>query len=143
MAKPLRPDNFRALTAHLLPPDPSRPKGGRPPVSARAALTGIVLVLKTGLPWEYLPTEMGCGSGTTFGRRLRDWQQVGLWAALHPTLLERLGRAEQLGWRRATLDITSVPAKREDRQRVRTPQTGASRARCATLAPTPATRRSA
>ena len=65
MAKPFRPDDFWALTSPLLPPGPSRPKADRPPVSARAALTGIVLVLKTGLLWEYLPTEMGCGSGTT------------------------------------------------------------------------------
>ena len=52
----------------LLPPLPPRsPKGGRPRVEHRPALTGIVFVLKTGIPWQDLPTEMGCGSGSTAG----------------------------------------------------------------------------
>jgi len=80
-------------------------------VPARAALTGILFVLKTGLPWEYLPAEMGCGSGMTCWRRLRDWQRLGVWAALHRALLERLKGAGQLDWSRAALDSTSVPAK--------------------------------
>jgi transposase len=38
-----------------------------------AALTGILFVLKTGIPWKYLPAEMGCRSGMTCWRRLRGW----------------------------------------------------------------------
>lgn len=56
----------------LLPKHPASPKGGRPPVSDRACLTGVVFVLKSGLPWNLLPPEMGCGSGVTCWRRLRD-----------------------------------------------------------------------
>ena len=52
----------------LLPPEPVEPKGGRPRVSDRAALTGILLVLKMGIPWEHLPAEMGCESGMTCWR---------------------------------------------------------------------------
>ena len=59
MAKELLPDPFWARIAPLLPPEPPKPKGGRPRVSDRAALTGILFVLKTGIPWEYLPAEMG------------------------------------------------------------------------------------
>jgi transposase len=55
----------------LLPPEWSKPKGGRPRVADRAALTGILFVLKTGVPWENLPQELGCGSGMTCWRRLR------------------------------------------------------------------------
>jgi transposase len=51
--------------APLIPPEAPKPKGGRPRVSDRAALTGILFVLETGIPWEYLPAEMGCGSGMT------------------------------------------------------------------------------
>ena len=58
MAKELLPN---ALWARIAP-EPPKPKGGRPRVSDRAALTGILFVLKTGIPWEYLPAEMGCGS---------------------------------------------------------------------------------
>ncbi len=55
------------------------PQGGRPPVDDRAGLTGILFVLKTGIPWELLPQEMHCGCGTTCWRRLRDWQASGVW----------------------------------------------------------------
>ena len=65
MAKPLVSDDLWAHIAPLLPPVRPRPKGGRPPVPHRAALTGILFVLKTGMPWEDLPAEMGCGSGMT------------------------------------------------------------------------------
>jgi transposase len=73
MAKELSPDALWARIAPLPPPEPPKPKGGRPRVSDRAALTGILFVLKTGIPWEYLPAGMGCGSGMTCWRRLRDW----------------------------------------------------------------------
>ena len=78
-----------------------------------AALTGVVFVLKTGLPWEYLPAEMRWGSGMTCWRRLRTWQQLGVSAALHRVLLKRLEAAGQLDWRQASLGSTSVSAKRE------------------------------
>jgi transposase len=70
MAKPLVPDDLWAAVAPLLPPEPPKPKGGRPRLSDRAALTGIVFVLRSGLPWEMLPAEMGCGSGMSCWRRL-------------------------------------------------------------------------
>lgn len=65
MAKELLPDAWWLLIAPLIPPEAPKPKAGRPHVSGRAALTGILFVLKTGIPWEYLPAEMGCGSGMT------------------------------------------------------------------------------
>ena len=68
----------------------------------RAALTGILFVLKTGLPWEYLPAEMGCGSGMSCWRRLHEWQRAGVRAALHRALLEHMEQAGQLGWSRAS-----------------------------------------
>ena len=68
-------------------------EGGWPRLSNRAALTGILFVLKSGLPWERLPVEMGCGSGMSCWRRLRDWHEAGVWAALHQVLLERLHAA--------------------------------------------------
>jgi transposase len=61
----------------LLPPERPRPKGGRKLVPDRPALTGILFVLLSGIPWEMLPTEMGCGSGMTCWRRLRDWLASG------------------------------------------------------------------
>ena len=74
MARALVPDDLWAVIEPLLPPARPRPKGGRPPIPDRAALAGILFVLKSGIPWEMLPREMGCGSGMSCWRRLRDWQ---------------------------------------------------------------------
>ena len=86
-------DELWEIIEPLLPPEPPKPKGGRPRVEDRAALTGIVFVLKSGIPWEMLPKGMGCGSGLTCWRRLRDWQEAGVWEELHRVLLNRLGES--------------------------------------------------
>jgi transposase len=86
------------------------PQGGRPPVSSRAVLTGILYVLWSGIPWRLLPREMGCGSGVTCWRRLRDWQQAGVWEQMHFTLLDWCAQAKRLDWRWAVLDSSSVRA---------------------------------
>ena len=112
MAQPLVSDDLWAHIAPLLPPVRPRPKGGRPPVPHRATLTGILFVLKTGVPWEDRPAEMGCVCGMTCWRRLHEWHQLGVWANLHRVLLERLEAAGQLDWSRAALDSPSVPAKK-------------------------------
>lgn len=133
MSTPLVSDDLWAVVAPLLPPEPPKPKGGRPRFSDRACLTGIIFVLKSGIPWEMLPQELGCGSGVTCWRRLRDWQEAGVWDALHRTLLDRLGEADRLDWSRASLDSASIPAKRGASSSDRTRRIGANRARSATL----------
>src|SRR5690348_7002615 len=112
MTKPLVSDELWATIEPLLPPDPPKPKGGRPRIPDRACLTGIIFVLTTGIPGEYLPQEMGCGSGMTCWRRLRAWQQAGVWDRLHRALLDRLGQAGQITWERAVIDASSVRAKK-------------------------------
>ena len=82
MAKLLVSDDLWAAIAPLLPLEPPKPKGGRLRLADRAALIGILFVLKSGLSWEMLPAEMGCGSGLSCWRRLRDWQDAGVWTAL-------------------------------------------------------------
>ena len=142
MAKELLPDALWARIAPLLPPEPTKPKGGRPRVSDRAALTGILFVLKTGIPWEYLPAEMGCGSGMTCWRRLRDWYQAGVWRRLHQVLLEELAQADRIDWDRAALDSAAVPAPGGAKKRARTQRIAANRARSAILWSTPTASRS-
>jgi transposase len=133
MAKPLVSDELWEVVAPLLPPQPPKPKGGRPRVDDRAALTGILFVLRSGIPWEMLPQELGCGSGMTCWRRLRDWQAAGVWDRLHRVLLDRLGERDAIDWSRAALDSASIPAKKGDRTPDRTPRTAANRARSAML----------
>ena len=136
-------DDLWAAIEPLLPAEPLKPKGSRPPSADRAALAGIILVLRTGMPWKHVPRPMlGC-SGKTSWRRLGTWQAAGVWAALHRVLLERLHDADALDWSRAALDSTSVPAKRGARRPVRTPPTGASRAPSATSSSMRRVRRSA
>src|SRR5680860_479399 len=112
MSKPLVPDELWAIVELLLPAEPPKPKGGRPRIPDRDCLTGIIFVLKSGIPWEMLPQEMGCGSGMTCWRRLRDWQEAGVWDRLHQTLLDELGAADELGWERVCVDSASIPAKK-------------------------------
>src|ERR671918_2807695 len=76
MAKELVTDELWETIEPLLPPEPPKPQGGRPRIDDRAALTGIVFVLKSGIPWEMLPKEMGCGSGMTCWRRLKEWHEA-------------------------------------------------------------------
>jgi transposase len=112
MAKELVSEELWEIVEPLLSPEPSKPKGGRPRVDDRAALAGIIFVLKSGIPWEMLPREMGCGSGVTCWRRLQEWQEAGVWAHLHRALLDRLGEADRIDWSRVSLDSASIPAKR-------------------------------
>ena len=143
MAKLLVSDDLWAAVAPLLPIEPPKPKGGRPRLPDRAALTGILFVLKSGLPWEMLPAEMGCGSGMSCWRRLRDWQDAGVWTALHRVLLDHLQAAGQIDWRRAALDSASVPAKGGDLGSGRTRPIAASPAPNATSRSMPEAHRSA
>ena len=83
---------------------------GRKPVGDRQALTGILFVLKTGIDWEDLPQEMGCGSGMTCWRRLRDWHLAGVWQHLHEVLLSELNGADRIDWSRASIDSRSLRA---------------------------------
>src|SRR5207248_7407821 len=106
MAKPLLPDGLWAIIEPLLPPHRPSPKGGRPRLDDRRALTGILFVLKTGLPWEDLPAELNCGSGMSCWRRLRDWQADGTWGRVHAVLLERLAGAGKLDWSRLVADAS-------------------------------------
>jgi transposase len=133
MPKPLVADELWNVLEPLLPKQPSKPKGGRPRVNDRAALTGILFVLKTGIPWEMLPKEMGCGSGMTCWRRLKEWHRAGVWESLHRALLDRLGKADRIDWSRASLDSASVAAPEGARRRARTRQIAANRARSATF----------
>jgi transposase len=105
-------DELWVVVEPLLLPEPPKPKGGRPRRDDRAVLGGIIYVLKSGILWRMLPKELGCGSGVTCWRRLRDWQKAGVWHRLHRALLDKLGKTGSIDWSRASLDSASVPAKR-------------------------------
>jgi transposase len=132
MAKQLLPDELWNRIEPLLPPDRPKPKGGRPPISNRAALTGILFVLKTGTPWEYLPKEMNCGSGMTCWRRLRDWQNAGVWTKIWRRILDELGESGLIDWSTSAIDSCSVRAVFGGRKLAQIPRIVARMARSAT-----------
>src|SRR5436309_138940 len=112
MDRSLLPDDLWEFIKPFLPPAKRRHfrHPGRKPVAARKCMTGIIFVLKTGLPWEYLPQEMGCGSGVTCWRRLRDWQKAGVFEKIRCALLDRLNEAGLIDWKHAIIDSSSLRA---------------------------------
>ena len=108
----LVPDGLWERVESLLPaPKPRRHRyPGRRPLDDRAALAGIVFVLRTGIAWNQLPTGLvGC-SGVTCWRRLRDWTEAGVWPALHELLLAELRAAGALDLDRCAVDGSHVRA---------------------------------
>jgi transposase len=124
MAKPLLDDTLWGIIEPLIPVKPRRFKHpGRKRVPDRACLTGILFVLLTGIQWERLPRQMGCGCGMTCWRRLAEWQREGVWQKIHEMLLARLHTAAQIDWSRAVVDSSSIRAVGGATHAVRTPRT--------------------
>lgn len=87
-------------------------------------LCGILFVLHTGIQSEHLPQELGFGSGMTCWRRLRDWNEDGVWQELHEVLLTELNAAARLDWSRAVVDSSHVRALKGGSRQARRQSTG-------------------
>jgi transposase len=111
MAKPLVSDALWERVEPLLPP--AKPRRfrfpGRKPVDRRKVLAGIIFVLRTGIPWEFVPQEMGC-CGMTCWNYLKAWQKAGIWDQLHAIVLNELQEADKIDWSRATIDSSHARA---------------------------------
>ena len=130
MAKPILDDELWEIIEPVIPKRQRRFRyPGRKTIPDRAALTGILFVLKTGIGWEDLPQEMGCGSGMTCWRRLRDWQEAGVWDGIHRLLLNKLRQADQIDFSRAVVDSASVRAVFGGQKPAQTPRIAAKKAR--------------
>src|SRR6185312_1514518 len=106
MSKLLVPDELWALVEPLLPKHTHTPGMGAVRIDDRVCFTGILFVLKTGIPWEDFPQEMGC-SGMTLHNRLCEWAEAGVWQKLHEVLLAELRRAGVLDLSRVIVDSSS------------------------------------
>ena len=97
------PDNVWQKIKPLLGEQPKNVRGGRPRMDDRACLAGVIHVLRTGVRWQRLPPEMGCGSGMTCWRRLRAWQRDGTWDKIIEILKTELDDAESINWSRVVV----------------------------------------
>lgn len=130
MPKELIDDELWSLIEPLLPARVPRNRqyAGRKPTPDRAVLTGIVFVLRSGIAWNLLPQEMGCGSGTACWRRLVAWQEAGVWQHIHETLLDELRRRGEIDFSRALVGSSSIRAVLAGKKPARIPRTGANSA---------------
>lgn len=113
----------------LPPPRPRRTKyTGRLPQEPRAALGGILFVLRHNLAWNKLPVALGFGCGSACRKRLVEWHAAGVWEKLHAVLLSRLHAADQIDWSRAAADASSLRALKRGSSRGPTRLTGRGRA---------------
>ncbi len=98
------PDDLWQCFAPLIPPDPPKPRGGRPPIPARAVLAQVVFRLRTGCPWKSLP------NGSTVHRRFTGWVERGAFRELWRGLVQQYDakHVAALDW--ASLDSAIVKA---------------------------------
>lgn len=128
MAQLVVGDALWAVLEPLFPQHVPSSKGGKPRTPDRVCLTGILFVLKTGIPWEDFPQEMGC-CGMTLWNRLREWQRAGFWQKIHELLLAELRAADRIDFSRAVVDSSSVRAVFGGRRPARILRTAARTAR--------------
>jgi len=92
-------------------PKLKRRRRGRPPKDNRLVLEGILWVLKTGARWCDVPSDIGV-SGSVCWKRLRRWDQQGVWLRIWRTFLSELDQCDRLDWRESFLDGSFAPAKK-------------------------------
>ena len=114
MRKPLLTDaQWRKLQPLL--PQPKAPRKskrrGRPPKDNRLVLEGILWVLKTGARWRDLPADFGVSPSVCW-KRLRLWEEQGVWLRLWRAFLSELDRRGKLDWSETFLDGSFAPAKK-------------------------------
>ena len=116
------PDALWRQIATLIPPRKSRE--GRPPVPDRVVMAGILYRLRTGCQWKALPSQFG--SGSTCHRRLQQWTEAGVFAAIFAELLRYYDRRRGILWQWASLDSAMVKAPKGALQPDQIRQTGQS-----------------
>ena len=113
MAQSILPDDLWKRLERLIPRSKENrcvQFAGRKPSEPRRVFTGILFVLRTGIPWRWLPATDAFPSGYTCLRRLRQWQKAGVWQRVFEALLAELQATHKIDWYRALVDSASVRA---------------------------------
>jgi len=106
MRQELSDAQWNLIAPHL----PPKKRMGRPRADDRKTLEGILWVLRSGARWQDVPHEFG--SPTTCWRRLKEWEEAGVWEMLWRVILATLEAGQKLDWSQAFLDGSFVPAKK-------------------------------
>ena len=102
------PDELWDEIRFILPSEKRANTIGRPAVSFRKVLDGILYVLRTGCQWKMLPKEYG--SGSTCHRRFQQWSISKIFQRLWTKLLKVYDGIVGISWRWQSLDGISVKA---------------------------------
>lgn len=120
------PDELWEVIEPLLPPQQPKPKGGRPRMSDRKAMTAILYVLRTGIQWKALPRSLGAAS--TVHDRFQEWQRAGVFRRMWEAGLRAYDEAKGIDWSWQAMDgaMTKAPLgrKRDRPQSHRSGQAG-------------------
>ncbi|MCA1729634.1 MAG: IS5 family transposase [Actinobacteria bacterium] len=105
-------DEFWEKVEPLVPPAPSRAKGGRRRMDDRKAFAAIIYVLRTGIQWNALPREMGASS--TVHDRYQEWERLGFFEELWRAGLAEYDELRGIEWEWQALDgaMTKAPLGR-------------------------------
>ncbi|MGH9403478.1 MAG: transposase [Terriglobia bacterium] len=91
----------------LLPGKPKRPRGGRPRAHDRKVLEGILWIWRSGARWQDMPEEFP--SPATCWRRLRDWEEQGVWLKIWWAFLAELNEQQQIKWSKTAVQKRFAP----------------------------------
>jgi transposase len=118
------PDDLWDLIEPLLPPEPPKPKGGRPRIPDRVALAGILYRVRTGCQWKALPYDFG--SGSTCHLRMMQWAKARVFTKIHETLLRYYDKRRGIKWDFASLDGAMAKAPKGGAKQAETRRTEGS-----------------
>ena len=96
------PDALWKRIDPLLPNYKRSCKGGRPRLSLRKVMTGILYVLHTGCQWKAMPREFG--SGSAIHAYFQDWVNRGVFQKLWKAALEEYDDLKGIDWEWQSLD---------------------------------------
>jgi transposase len=104
----LLPDEVWERVKIAIPPDPPKPKGGRPRMDNRKALNAIFYVLRTGCQWKALPRCLGAAS--TVHDRFQLWVEQGVFERMWELGLEQYAEEVGIDWEWMAMDGAMVKA---------------------------------
>lgn len=109
--KAYRSDLTDAQWERIKPLLPKPKWTGRKPVDDREVINGILYVLATGCPWEYLPHDIRA-SYQTCHRRLLEYQRRRVWQKIVADLLKEAQRKGFLNLKNAYHDASVIKSKK-------------------------------